>query len=161
MNCWVIIHYLSVSCKQINHSCFALLIWSPLQLSTKKWIITQQFTARADLFLKWSKGFWQNLHMHWYWDCSAPIFVNSLQSYGPWMTSEICFRSISWERRNGFWPNLAYSSSSVGLLSVNFRHFDTELWPLNDVRISFPLNILSMKKWIVTKFCRYFGISNV
>ena len=38
--------------KQINHSLFALVIWSPLQLTSKQWIITQQFTARADLFLK-------------------------------------------------------------------------------------------------------------
>ena len=62
VNCWVIIHCLSVSCKQINHSRFALVIWSPLQLTSrewficlqltdKQWIITQQFTARADLFL--------------------------------------------------------------------------------------------------------------
>ena len=32
------------------------------------------------------------------------------------------------------------------LLSFNFRDFSTELWPLNDVRISFPLNILNMNK---------------
>ena len=51
MNFWVIIHCLSVSCKQINHSCFALVIWSPLQLTSKQWIITQQFTARADLLI--------------------------------------------------------------------------------------------------------------
>ena len=48
---WIIIHRLSVSCKQINHSRFALVIWSPLQLTSKQWNITQQFTARADLFL--------------------------------------------------------------------------------------------------------------
>ena len=29
-----------------------LVIWSSLQLTSKQWIITQQFTARADLFLK-------------------------------------------------------------------------------------------------------------
>ena len=51
MNCWVIIHCLSVNCKQINHSRFALVIGSPLQLTSKQWIITQQFTATADLFL--------------------------------------------------------------------------------------------------------------
>ena len=26
------------------------MIWSPLQLTSKQWIITQQFTATADLF---------------------------------------------------------------------------------------------------------------
>ena len=53
VNCWVIIHCLSVSCKMINHSRCALVIWSSLQLTSKQWIITQQFTARADLFLKY------------------------------------------------------------------------------------------------------------
>ena len=51
-NCWVIIHCLSVSCTNINHSRCALVIWSSLQLTSKQWIITQQFTAGADLFLK-------------------------------------------------------------------------------------------------------------
>ena len=51
VNCWVIIHRLSISCKQINHSRFALVIWSPLQLTSKQWIITKQFIATADLFL--------------------------------------------------------------------------------------------------------------
>ena len=53
VNCWVIIHCLSVSCTTINHSRCALVIWSSLQLTSKQWIITQQFTAGADLFLKW------------------------------------------------------------------------------------------------------------
>ena len=52
VNCWVIIHCLSVSCKMINHSRYALVIWSSLQLTSKQWIIKQQFTAGADLFLK-------------------------------------------------------------------------------------------------------------
>ena len=52
VNCWVIIHCLSVSCTNINHSRCALVIWSSLQLTSKQWIITQQFTAGADLFLK-------------------------------------------------------------------------------------------------------------
>ena len=52
VNCWVIIHCLSVSCTTINHSRCALVIWSSLQLTSKQWIITQQFTAWADLFLK-------------------------------------------------------------------------------------------------------------
>ena len=51
VNCWVIIHCLWVSCTMINHSHCALMIWSSLQLTSKQWIITQQFTAEADLFL--------------------------------------------------------------------------------------------------------------
>ena len=53
VNCWVIIHCSSVSCTKINHSRWALVIWSSLQLTSKQWIITQQFTAGADLFLKY------------------------------------------------------------------------------------------------------------
>ena len=53
VNCWVIIHCLSVSCTTINHLRWALVIWSSLQLTSKQWIITQQFTAGADLFLKY------------------------------------------------------------------------------------------------------------
>ena len=52
VNCWVIMHCLSVSCMTINHLRCALVIWSTLQLTSKQWIITQQFTAGADLFLK-------------------------------------------------------------------------------------------------------------
>ena len=51
VNCWVIIHCLSVSCTTINHSRCTLVIWSSLQLTSKQWIITRQFTAGADLFL--------------------------------------------------------------------------------------------------------------
>ena len=53
VNCWVIIHRLSVSCTTINHSRCTLVIWSSLQLTSKQWIITQQFTVGADLFLNW------------------------------------------------------------------------------------------------------------
>ena len=60
VNCWVIMHCLSVSCAKINHSRCALVIWSPLQLTSKQWIITQQFTAGADLFLKQRVGLRDN-----------------------------------------------------------------------------------------------------
>ena len=62
VNCLVIIHCLSVSCTKINHSRCALVIWSSLQLTSKQWIITQQFTARADLFLNYISSIWQ-----YYW----------------------------------------------------------------------------------------------
>ena len=58
VNCWVIIHCLSVSCTKINHSRCALVIWSSLQLTSKQWIITQQFTVGADLFLKQKQINW-------------------------------------------------------------------------------------------------------
>ena len=49
--CWVIILCLSVSCTKKNYSSWALVIWSSLQLTSKQWISTQKFTARADQFL--------------------------------------------------------------------------------------------------------------
>ena len=55
VNCWVIIHCLSVSCMKLHHSCYMLVIWSSLQLTSKQWIITQQITAKADLFLKYTQ----------------------------------------------------------------------------------------------------------
>ena len=64
VNFWVIIHCLSVSCAKINHSRCALVIWSSLQLTSKHWIITQQFTAGADLFLNYIpwEGEWRKYH---------------------------------------------------------------------------------------------------
>ena len=74
VDCWVIIHCLSISCTKINHSRCALVIWSSLQLTTKQWIIKQQFTAGADLFLKQH----QNLEQH----------IRSLKFiYSPWWAS--------------------------------------------------------------------------
>ena len=61
VNYWVIIHCLSVSCTKINHMRYTLLIWSSLQLTSKQWIITEKFTARADLFLKLSQEWYRNL----------------------------------------------------------------------------------------------------
>ena len=80
VNCWVIIHCLSVCCKQINHSRFTLVCWSPLQLTSKQWIITQQFTASAYLFLnsntprlysQWWKILFHSATTHWLEMCDA------------------------------------------------------------------------------------------
>ena len=43
---------------------------------------------------------------------------------GLWLMSEVCFRSVSWEQIDGFWPNFALAfilaRSRSGLLPVNF-----------------------------------------
>ena len=44
--------------------------------------------------------------------------------------------------------------SRLGLLSVKFRKFATELRPFIDVRISFPLNILRTNRQNLTRLCR-------
>ena len=91
----------------------------------------------------WRNKFWPNFaYMHWYWqhlawDCLVLIFVNSVQSYGPWMTSikyrvmaiewrqSFVFHSVSWAWIDGFWPTFAHTliltASSLGLWSVHFR----------------------------------------
>ena len=95
----------------------------------------------------------QVLYMHWNWqdlgwNCYSSILTNLLQSYDPWLMSEICFRSVSWEWIDGIWPSFAYAlkltRSRLGLFFINFHKFVTELWPLIDVRNLFPLNILRM-----------------
>ena len=85
VNCWVKIHCLSVSCAKINHSRCALLIWSSLQLTSKQWIITQQFTAGADLFLNYAVY------------CLANVNINTLPAYfyGIW--------KVSFSQENMFW----------------------------------------------------------
>ena len=50
--------------------------------------------------------------------------------------------------------------SRLGLLSIKFRKFATELWPLIDFRISFPLNILRMNQNL-TKFCIHIHINKI
>ena len=77
------------------------------------------------------------------------IYINFhkfITSYGSWWMSEFCYCSISWEQIDRIWPYFAYalilSRSRSGLLHINFCKFIMELWPLVNVRISFPLNIL-------------------
>ena len=115
----------------------------------------------------------QILHMHCYWQdlgwentrqfSSDSNRVMALDDW--WYLSEFCFRSISWEWIYGIWPNFAYAliltRSRLGLLCIHFCKFITELWPLIDVRISFPLNILRTSWWNLTKFCIYIDIINI
>ena len=75
VNCWVIIHCLSVSCTKINHSRCALVIWSSLQLTSKQWIITHQFTAGADLFLNHNANPPNVMSLRNIW----PIFIQLLK----------------------------------------------------------------------------------
>ena len=49
----------------------------------------------------------------------------------------------------------------MGLLQVYFCKFVTELWPLIDVRISFPLNIWKITRWILTRFFLCIDIDNI
>ena len=59
------------------------------------------------------------------------------------------------------YESLILTTSNLGLLSIHFRLFITELWPLNNIRISFPLNILRMNEWSLTKFCLCIDIDTI
>ena len=104
---------------------------------------------------------WQDLA----WDCYPSFFAKFWRSYSPWLTSEFRFRSISWERFDRIWPNFVCTStltrSSLGLLPVIFRKILTQLLPLIDVRISFPLNILRTNGQNPTKFCMRINIDKI
>ena len=107
-------------------------------------------------------------HHHWQdlaWDCYPSFFAKFWQSYGPWLTSEFRFRSISWEQFDRIRPNFVCTStltrSSLGLLPVIFRKILTELRPLIDVRISFPLNILRTIWQNPTKLCMRINIDKI
>ena len=103
VNCWEIIHCLSVSCTRINHSCCALMIWSSLQLTSKQWIITKQFTARVDLFLiiasSWSlEGQFEPNIESWKIRNSKTrclairliVTVSMLYQFPSWCTADLC-----------------------------------------------------------------------
>ena len=47
------------------------------------------------------------------------------------------------------------------LFHIVFCKFIAELWSLIDARISFLLNILKMKEWILTKFCICIDIDKI
>ena len=49
----------------------------------------------------------------------------------------------------------------LGIVNIHFYQLVTELRPLNNVRISFLLNILSINEWILTKFCTCIALNNV
>ena len=62
-------------------------------------------------------------------------------------------------------PNCVYTLTLIiswlGLLSLNFGKFATELQPIIDVIILFPLNILKMNEQNLTKFCMHINIDNI
>ena len=53
------------------------------------------------------------------------------QSYDPWLMSEFCFRSISWEILYGFWPNLAYASILTTCRFTLSHKLQIQFWSVN------------------------------
>ena len=134
VNCWVIIHCLSVSCTKINHSRCALVIWSSLQLTSKQWIITQQFTAGADLFLNSSEN---NI------DCKLLItktkeqksnrkinigviyIIHCVLSLLMLKNTLLTFRSINWMEVS----HIYYGKIKISLITINCLIFFLLLTP--------------------------------
>ena len=56
---------------------------------------------------------------------------------------------------------LVSTRSRLGLLPFIFRKFVTVLWPLNDIRILFPLNFLIMNGRISINFCICIDIGKI
>ena len=79
--------------------------------------------------------------------------------------SEFCFRSISSKPMDKIELKFVYTLtliiSRLGLESVKFHKFATELRPFIDVRILFPLNILKMNGQNLTKFCMHINIDKI
>ena len=86
--------------------------------------------------------------------------------------SQICNRVTALDRCQNFvsaqyfvQPNFDYTltmlRSRLEFLIVIVYKFDTELWPLIHVRISFPLNILRTKGQNLTKFCTHIHIDKI
>ena len=67
-----------------------------------------------------------------------------------------CFCTDILEQMDRLLPNFLYAltltRSRLGLLHIVFLTFVIELWPLIDIRISFPLNILMTINRISTNF---------
>ena len=130
VSCWVIIHCLSVSCTKINYSRCALVIWSSLQLTSKQWIITQQFTAGADLFLK------QN---NW---CILFRLTSGLVNPRKWCSSRLCLCEHHCSQVDKSWCQPQKNASIVywrlcimiGLTGYRIGHLNA--WSLINGRLS-------------------------
>ena len=125
VNCWVIIHCLSVSCSKINHLRYALVFWS-LQLTSKQWIITQQFTAGADLLLKQHLSSSMGVR-----GATAPLkkCINIPSFPGHWYTESVPYCILLFEDLFSFTNNVntdempQYGSSLFVKLKYLFRVF--------------------------------------
>ena len=86
----------------------------------------QNFISAQYLINKMTESY-QNFYAYQQWqdlarDCCTSFFTKFWQSYGPWLTWEFCFRSISWEQMDRILPIFLCAStltrSSLGLLPV-------------------------------------------
>ena len=110
--------------------------------------LRQNFVSVQYLENKWTE-FHQILYMHSYCQdlscyCYTSFFAHLYQSYGPWYTQyyipKFRFRTISSEQMDRFWPNLIYEIY-IWIVSCHFSQI-CKLWPLIEIRITLPLNIL-------------------
>ena len=85
--------------------------------------------SKLGYFLSFFEDLYKNLispyfiYMHLYWQdlacgCFTSFFPNLYQSYGPWFTPKVCFRSISWEQidKNSSYFKYAFILTKSSLL---------------------------------------------
>ena len=127
--------------ERINHSRCALVIWSSLQLTSKQWIITQQFTAGADLFLKYTAKVPKERCERWHLCKCLPMVGLSYQLTYTIMCHD-CYEHFSL-----FYLTLLHSFASVWLLvtDVTANKLEDRL-----VRDLYDKNRLTLcfKKWV-------------
>ena len=110
----------------------------------------------------------QILDMHWYWqdlgwDSLRVNFYKFIKSYGPRLMPVFRFGSIR-KKNDGILPHFAYALILPDKILdeiVTCHKFITELWPLIDVSILFPINILRTNWWNLTKLCIWFIIEKI
>ena len=92
-------------------------------------------------------------------------FSQICNSCGPSLTSEFSFFNIERTKRlieTKFCIHIIIDKIYIGIVNnLFFRKFETELWPLIDVRIQFLFNILRTNRRIEAKFCIHIIIDKI
>ena len=99
--------------------------------------------------------------IHWGWTSSYYYIqdLGCLSFHLSIHSSSFYFLSITWEQMDGtlpnFWICIHIDKIFIGIVTCHCLLFVIELWPLIDVRISFPLNIFraNRKKWTKFSIC--------
>ena len=109
-------------------------------------------------YLELIYGFRSNFvyHMHWYWqdvalDDWTIFFIHFQQNYGPWLMSKFRLCSISCGPIDGLLIKFC-KCIDIDNYNLFLFFFSTALWPLIDVRILFPFNILRTNWWFWWNF---------
>ena len=122
---WVSAQYLENRLIEFNHNFYRLWFWQDLGWDCYLTLFIYLQICIGVTVLDWCQNF-------------IYLFANLYRSYGPWLMSEFCFRSISLEQTERVSSNLDYALiitwSRLGVL------FFTILW-------------LELRLWLMSEFC--------